>query len=186
MKYHHPMGFKKWKLTYMSWFSRHLLLFLKMQQVVYWWACSEEKDELELWLDHTNILHNGLRLRLWCRDVTSDSVFLSISHMTWTSSYPQVCISSWSFKSPAPFFRALTRAETANQTRLTGNTILCHQSSITLILIFNFFLRHLPPNRLNKILNPARPISFFFNSFNCFWKKAKLNKLEFWEKKKWG
>lgn len=102
MKYHHPMGFKKWKLTYMSWFSRHLLLFLKMQQVVYWWACSEEKDELELWLDHTNILHNGLRLRLWCRDVTSDSVFLSISHMTWTSSYPQVCISSWSFKSPAP------------------------------------------------------------------------------------
>lgn len=73
-----------------------------VKQVDYWRAWVVEKYEQLLWLDHTKILQNGRCLGLLCRDVNSDSVLLSISHITWTSSYPQVCISSRSFKRPAP------------------------------------------------------------------------------------
>lgn len=56
--------------------------------------------------------------------------------------------------------RALTRAETANQTLLTGKTSFRHQPSITLILSSLRRLRLLHPPILLSIafnLNPARP-----------------------------
>lgn len=61
------------------------------------------KDDAPLWLDRTNTLQKGHCLRFpWLGAVFSVSDLCSISHMTCTSSYPQVCTSSCSFRSPAP------------------------------------------------------------------------------------
>lgn len=122
-----------------------------------------EKDDLSVWLCHTKIFQNGRGFRLEGRDINSDSVLLSISHITWTSSYPHVWISSWSFRSPAPFFRALTRAATANQTLLTGKTILCHQ---VISLVLTFLLLFPPPTPLPINLNPARPSIYLSNNLS--------------------
>lgn len=54
------------------------------------------------WFCHTKNLQNDLCFCLELWEINSDSDLLIISHMTWISWYPQVWISSWSFKIEAP------------------------------------------------------------------------------------
>mgnify|MGYP004721000585 CR=1 FL=1 len=94
--------FHPWKTLLWNVIRTFFLLYWSKTGLAHW-AGFEAKDEAWLWLDHMKILQKWrCCLRLAWRDINSDSVLLSISHITWTSSYPQVCMSSLSFKSPAP------------------------------------------------------------------------------------
>lgn len=128
-------------------------------------AWFEESGEVLLLLlleDHSKILRKGLCL--WCLRLAGGWLSvspLSICHITCTSWYPHVCTSSWSFKSPSPFLRSLTRVETASQTRRTGKIILSQKSINLSFVTFTFFLPFLfPPLTLTAavlLLIPARP-----------------------------
>lgn len=67
------------------------------------YVCVDEYEAAASWRDHEKTLQNGLCLFvLRGEEISFDSDLFSISHITCTSSYPQVSTSLWSFKSPAP------------------------------------------------------------------------------------
>ncbi|CAK9186866.1 unnamed protein product [Ilex paraguariensis] len=72
-----------------------------------------EKDEPAEWLDHTKVLPNGHCLRLGRCDIDCDSVLLSISHITCTSSYPQA--SEIDKGMPNPSYLVMARAKEKNE-----------------------------------------------------------------------
>lgn len=119
----------------------------------------EDCEEALVWLEleHTKTLQKGSCLRLWWLSTTSVSVFCNISHITCTSSYPQVCTSSWSFTNPAPpFLRWLIRVDRARHRRLTGKIIVCQ------ICINLLSLTTLPPHDTTTVF------FFFFFHFLFF------------------
>lgn len=76
----------------------------RYQAGVLYWEWFAEKEDAALWLvlDHTRTFQKDRCLRFGWLAICSDSDLFNISHITWTSSYPQVCTSLWSFRSPAP------------------------------------------------------------------------------------
>ena len=102
---------------------------------------------------HVHSRHNG---RLLFSE-SGDSDFFSISHITWTSSYPHVCTSLWSFNSPPPFFRARMRVAIPRRALLMGNKTFCNHSISFKLSYFFCQLNHQGYKPFQSLYSEWRP-----------------------------
>lgn len=99
------------------------------------YLCVDEYEAAASCRDHEKTLQNGLCLFvLRGEEISFDSVLFSISHITCTSSYPQVSTSLWSFKSPAP-----ARAKQEHNTAVKFKPTFQRQIYRVLLVFFKIF-----------------------------------------------